>query len=616
MGRAMLILRLAARDLRRRPGQAALLLVAIASATTTLTLGLMLQGAAQKPYQSTRAATAGPDVMLGLAPRPGTTVDPADLEKLASEPGVTASSGPFPYTEKVVTVGGFSVHAWLQGQDTNTAAVDRPALSAGQWTRPGGVVLEAGFAQSIGAGVGDRIDIGGRRFTISGIAVTAASGPYPKTGFSPIFYGDAKPPLPAAGSDPGPSLGPPPADGFFLGPAGLIWLTEADTRALAGPSTLAYLLNLKLADPAAAPAFAATHIFVTEQAVLAPATWQDLEVVNGWVLRNKQFSLMLGSALLVLVAVASIVVLVGGRMADQVHRVGLLKAVGATPALVAAVLLAEHLAIALAAGGVGLTAGRLLAPLLSDPGAGLLGRAGPPPLTLSTVAVVAAVALGIAALATFVPAIRAARINTIQALAGTVRPPRRNARLIALSARLPVALLLGLRIAARRPRRTWLGVFAVAVAITGIVASLSARANRLVEAAPGVDPRTAMTQGLLVISVMLAVQATVNAICVVWATTLDTRHAAALARALGATPGQVSAGLSAAQLLPALGGALLGVAGGLGLAQVLDDDALAVPPLWQLSAVVLGTALVIVVCTAMPARIGASRPAGEVLQAA
>ena len=125
-----------------------------------------------------------------------------------------------------------------------------------------------------------------------------------------------------------------------------------------------------------------------------------------------------------------------------------------------------------------------------------------------------------------------------------------------------------------------------------------------------------MTQGLLVISVMLAVQATVNAICVVWATTLDTRHAAALARALGATPGQVSAGLSAAQLLPALGGALLGVAGGLGLAQVLDDDALAVPPLWQLSAVVLGAALVIVVCTAIPARIGASRPAGEVLQAA
>src|ERR687887_452372 len=61
---------------------------------------------------------------------------------------------------------------------------------------------------------------------------------------------------------------------------------------------------------------------------------------------------------------ASIAVLVGGRMADQLRRVGLLKAVGGTPSLVAAVLLAEHLAVALLATAVGLVVGRLAAPLL------------------------------------------------------------------------------------------------------------------------------------------------------------------------------------------------------------------------------------------------------------
>ena len=198
----------------------------------------------------------------------------------------------------------------------------------------------------------------------------------------------------------------------------------------------------------------------------------------------------------------------------------------------------------------------------------------------------AAAALGVAAVATFVPAVRGRPDQHRPAPSPTsARPPRRSVRLIALSARLPVPLLLGLRLAARRPRRTWLAVFAVAVTISGIVAALATRAHRFEEAAPGVDPRIAMSQGLLVMTVMLTVQAVVNTICLAWATTLDTRQSAALVRAFGATPAQVSGGISAAQVLPALVGVVFGVAGGLGIAQVFDDDPLTVPPLWQLALV-------------------------------
>jgi putative ABC transport system permease protein len=49
MGRLLLVSRLAARDLRRRPAEAALLVLAIVAATTTLTLGLVLRGATDAP---------------------------------------------------------------------------------------------------------------------------------------------------------------------------------------------------------------------------------------------------------------------------------------------------------------------------------------------------------------------------------------------------------------------------------------------------------------------------------------------------------------------------------------------------------------------------------------
>ena len=120
-------------------------------------------------------------------------------------------------------------------------------------------------------------------------------------------------------------------------------------------------------------------------------------------------------------------------MADQIRRVGLLKAVGATPSLVAAVLLAEYVLVALLAAAAGLAVGWLAVPLLTDPTAGLLGGVGAPPLAISAVGLVTGVALGVAVAATFVPAVRAARTSTVLALADSARAPRRTAWLIAVS---------------------------------------------------------------------------------------------------------------------------------------------------------------------------------------
>ena len=285
------------------------------------------------------------------------------------------------------------------------------------------------------------------------------------------------------------------------------------------------------------------------------------------------------------------------------------------------ILLAENLALALAAAAAGLAIGWLAAPLITSPGAALVGTPGAPSLTLPMVGEVVAVALVVALAATLVPAIRAARTSTVSALANAARRPRRRAALIAISARLPVPLLLGLRLVARRPRRAVLSAASIAITVTGIVAVLAFHATagekRFGGSSGLTDPVAVRdSQVLLVITVALIGLAVLNAVFTTWAAVLEARHSSALTRALGATPQQVTAALAAAQLLPALPGAIVGVPLGIELFKAANGAAiLTIPPAWSLIATALGTLLVVAGLTSIPARIGARRPAGQVLQA-
>src|SRR5215472_12326199 len=147
--------------------------------------------------------------------------------------------------------------------------------------------------------------------------------------------------------------------------------------------------------------------------------------------------------------------------------------------------------------------------------------------------------------------------------------PGRRRVLIAVSRRLPVPLLLGVRLIARRPRRALLGGASVAVTTTGIVAVLTFHAtadDRLRGVTRIGNPVvTRDEQMLLVITVALLALAVLNAITTAWATVVDAAGSSALARALGATKRQITGAIAAAQLLPAVPGAILGVPLGLGL---------------------------------------------------
>jgi ABC-type lipoprotein release transport system permease subunit len=615
MGRILLVGRLAVRDLRRRRVEAALLLLAITAATTTLTLGLVLHTAARDPYRHTREATNGPDVVAGVIPNPGRPAEPSGLDELARAPGVIGHGGPYPVTAAKLRAAGRTSDVQAVGRDDGTrASVDRPELIHGGWARSGGVVIEAAFAGALGVGVGDPVTLDGRSFTVAGVAVTAAMPPYP--GASCIVADGCASGATAEGR----SKLPP---GLLLNP-GLVWLTEADVRSLTADSqSLSYMMNLKLADPASAEAFVES-INPESQTLLRLEPWENILDEATKSARDAQILLMIGAWLLVLLAVASVSVLVGGRMADQTRRVGLLKAVGGTPSLVAAVLLAEYVVVAVVAAVAGLTIGTLTAPLLTGSSAGLVGSAGIPSMTLSTAGTVTAMALGVALVATFVPALRAARSSTVSALADAARPPRRTGWLIALSARLPVPLLLALRVAARRPRRVVLGMVSIAITVSGIYFALVLNAvlTRPLAGGPGIAQAGSMRQVLLFILVVLFSLTAVNAVFITWATVLDNRRSSALARALGATPGEVSTALAAAQVLPALAGGILGAfPGGFALFHVIititggDRQKATLPPLWQLLALVAGTVLIVALLTALPARLAGGRSVSEALQA-
>jgi putative ABC transport system permease protein len=596
MGQLLVIWRLATSDIKRRRSQSTLLVILIAATTTALAVGLTLHNVSKNPFAQTRAETKGPDVVGQVGYAPGTgRPSPSSFTPLLHGAGVAATAGPFPIANVRLTASKTDIGVEAEGRDATLAAVDQPLVLAGGWIRRREAVIERGLADSLGLHVGQTIRLNGHPFRIAGIAITAARP----------FYPAAEP--------------------------GLVWLTRTDAEGLATQSQpLGYLLDIKLTDPAKAPTFPfspAGNAF--QQATVArnePSTlepWQRVQNSDYRVISLDRKVLLIGSSLLSILAIASIAVLVGGRMAEQTKRVGLLKALGANPAMVAAALLAENLLLALTGAIVGLIAGDLLAPSLASPGAGLLSATEAPQVNASSVMIVIGLALIVAAAATLAPAIHGARTSTLTALNDPGHPPTRHRALIAASRKLPVPMLLGLRLVARRPRRAMLTATSLMIAVAMVVAALTVQHDLNVTGkTPTVGFFVASASGVLanhvlvLLSVTLVILAAVSATFAAWATVIDARTSTALVRSLGATPQQIVGGLAAAQLLPALIAAVIGIPAGLLLYELAGGHlSEAKPPLPMLLAIIPGTLIAVAALTAIPARIGAHRPVADVLRA-
>ncbi|WP_329243698.1 ABC transporter permease [Actinoallomurus sp. NBC_01490] len=594
MGRVLLIVRLVLADVRRHPTQAVILLVSVAAATAMLGLGASLHGATETLYRKTRTVTAGPDA-VAFSPGTGRATITA-LTSLAHMPGVVAYSGPYREYYTTLTAHGSTGAAVVQVADATPGPVDRPLVTSGRWVRPGGVVVERGFATALGAGVGDRVTVAGRSLPIVGIAVTASHSVYPWA--------------PGIGPGGGPSDG-----------GGLVWLAERDTRALkTSDLSVTSFVNLKLRDPGTAPTLG--HRDPTVASAVGDTwvnirAWQDMAAQDSIMLKDSQPILVIGSWLLAFLATAGVATLAAGRAAKQTRRVGLLKAVGATPGIIAAVLLAEYLTLALLADALGLVAARLLQPAVINPSASLVTTATGP--TGGTIVVTTLVAVAVAALTSLGPTVRALRTETVTALADSAHQPQHRAHLTRLSALLPTPLLLGLRLIARRPGRAVLHACNTATTlatVTGLLMIYAQPSKGYPGSAMANDLRNAQEHHvILAVTAALIVLAAINTVTITWTTAQEARPTMAIARTLGATPGQITAGLSVAQLFPTLPGALAGVPMGIILCLPFSAGNVTWPPAWSLLAAALAALPATAALTAVPARVAARRSVARTLSA-
>ncbi|MEU7240560.1 FtsX-like permease family protein [Streptomyces sparsogenes] len=587
MGHLLLMWRLVLQDMRRHPGEAVMFLLAVTVATSSLTLGLATSDAVATGYAKTRAATAGPDVMATT-----TGPDPSGLSsRLADLPGVTAIGGPFFAFDTTIRAHGRAAHSAVVGRGNARAAVDRPLVTSGSWVRPGGAVVERGFARAIGVRVGDHITIRGRSVTVVGTAISAATAVYP--------WGD---PAQVGPSDAG----------------GTVWLTTADAHAAAGDASPVHLIYLKLSDPATTDEFGKSAAIraIDPEGWLSYHYWQDVLQTDTAMIKFTQPALVIGGWLLAVAAIVTLAAIATTRAVRDNRRAALLKAVGAGPGTVTVVLLAQYLLLTFLATALGLAAGTLAAPHLVDPSEGLLDTVTPPDSDTVTAAVFLAVV--VAVIGALGPATRAARTSTVHALADPAHMLTHRPRLNAATAYLPTSLLLGIRLLARRPGRavlTFAGTAATTLMVTAVLTFHAA-----LDAAPAfkrfgpIEVRTDQTgQVLLAVTLALVALSTLNTVLLGWSTAVQARRALTITRTLGATPGQVVTALCTAQLLPAVPGVAAGVPAGLGLywffgAQVTP------PGSWLLTAALV-ILLAVGALTALPAWAHTRSPAGRALDA-
>ena len=594
---ARLVARLSWRNLRHHRATSILLLLALGTATTALSMAVTLDAAARAPWDHTRAATRGADVLVTAGP------DHAQISAWRQAPGVAASSGPWPVVFVRGVVGTQRQEVAVVGRSAARSSVEQPLVTSGRWLGEGGIVLERSFAHALGVRVGDPMTLAGHRLVVLGLAVTVSRGSFPLT--SP----------------------------------GLAWGSEALVSELAPRADMRdSMLALRLADPTDAAAFVDREIAAgmagsarTGQQVRSDALAQT---------RTTRVILLTAGSLLALLTLASIAVLVASRMAGQIRQVGTLKAIGMTPRQVASVLLAEHLVLALVAAALGIVAGHHLVGQVAGDAVNLLASPEPLPVRLSQVAAVAGAACLVVILGTASPALRAARESTVVSLHGDV-PGVRTAMLGhgAGAARLPVTVVLGVRSVGRRPVRALLATASTALGLAMVVAALSMERTFEVERGhPFVSGST--TPPLMDRAVLAAAQtadddklrtlvytltglmlllAVVNAVIVAVFAVHDSAANHARMRAAGLTPRQTMAALLTTQAVGSLGATLVGVPLGLLLFRIAyvasngNDQALVfAQPLWVLGAAV-ATWIVCTAVVAAPAGLLAKRPVAQTL---
>ncbi|MFG1658413.1 ABC transporter permease [Micromonospora chersina] len=431
----------------RRRVQTVVIGLATMMAVTAAVLGGSLVAASSGPFDRAFAQHHGAHLTAQFDAARTTA---ARLTASARADGVTAAAGPFPTATATPhdTAADIDLPPMtIVGRATPGGEVDRVPLSQGRWVNgPGQIVLSADYPA--GPSPLDTVlrfpDLPGQpTLTVVGVARSVSR------------TADA-------------------------------WVSPSDVATLTAPgATGGYQMLYRFAE-----ASTAAHVDRGQAAVVALAGPQALAGAQSWLTvkeaNEREVALFLPflvafGALGLVMSVLVVGTVIAGAIGTATRRIGVLKAIGFTPAQVVWAYVTQALIPAAVGIAAGVVAGNLLAiPVLADTDQ-LYGTTGAG-VTWWVDAVVVAGALGMVALTAWAAALRAGRLRTVDAIAvGRTRRPGRGRWVAALTARLPLPrpVSLGLAHPFARPARAAAVLAAIMFGATtvtfavGVAASLN-----------------------------------------------------------------------------------------------------------------------------------------------
>ncbi|MFH8662298.1 ABC transporter permease [Streptomyces afghaniensis] len=371
----------------RRRVQTVVIAVATMMAVASAVVAGSLMVAAAAPFDKAFRKQHGSHITAQFDPARASA---AQLAKTGKLPGVAASAGPYPSTAvRPVDRSGFQLPTLtLVGRSGPDGAVDRVDLKAGRWAqKPGEIVLDASF-EGPAIGIGTPVKTSNAKdapaLSIVGFAVSASR------------TADAW----AA-----------PAQVDALGSKGNPVSSQMLYRFDSASTKQQILADRKK--------LAAS---VGSGALLGTQSWLDTKrAADQGAAATVPFVMAFG-ALGIVMSVITVSSVISGAVGTSLRRIGILKAIGFTPREVVRAYLAQALIPAVVGITLGVVLGNLLAvPLLSDTESVYGG------VSLSVAwwvdVAVPAAALVVVGLAALIPALRAGRLRTVEAIA-VGRAPR------------------------------------------------------------------------------------------------------------------------------------------------------------------------------------------------